>query len=101
MNFIAIVSFDIDGRITKFAEYDTDADALAHVARVIRNFPNAFAAPNPGGGWWSWRVVAGILVSDPRPTRSSVVAPLSAEELYDMLVAKGVVADADRPRPKV
>ena len=26
--------------------------------------------------------------------------PLDAEELYDMLVAKGVVAEADRPRPK-
>ncbi len=26
--------------------------------------------------------------------------PLDAEELYDMLVAKGTVRDTDRPRPK-
>ncbi len=28
------------------------------------------------------------------------VAPLDAEELYDILLAKGVVNAADRPRPK-
>ena len=28
------------------------------------------------------------------------VAPLSAEELYDMLATKGVLAGADRPRPR-
>ena len=34
----------------------------------------------------------------PLPARAA--EPLDAEELYDMLVAKGVVAPADRPRPK-
>lgn len=29
-----------------------------------------------------------------------VPAPLDAEELYDMLVIKGLVAPGDRPRPK-
>ena len=28
------------------------------------------------------------------------VAPLEAEELYDILVTKGVVSAGDRPRPK-
>lgn len=30
----------------------------------------------------------------------SPIAPLSAEELYDILVNKGVVSAGDRPRPK-
>jgi len=34
------------------------------------------------------------------PAPAGDPAPLEAEELYDMLVAKGVVAPADRPRPK-
>jgi hypothetical protein len=36
--------------------------------------------------------------ADPPP--APVAAPLDAEELYDMLAAKGVVVDADRPRPR-
>jgi len=34
------------------------------------------------------------------PKPAPDVAPLTAEELYDMLAAKGVVVEADRPRLK-
>ncbi len=36
--------------------------------------------------------------ADPLPEPG--IAPLSAEELYDMLETKGVLVPGDRPRPK-
>ena len=39
-----------------------------------------------------------VLVTEAIPTPPS--APLSAEELYDMLVAKNVLRAQDRPRPR-
>jgi len=51
-------------------------------------------APAPESGEQKWDGAAW----SPLPPRPPV--SLDAEELYDMLVAKGVVGPADRPRPK-
>lgn len=54
--YIAIVDYDLDNRVTKYQDYETQAEADDHVARVLGKFPKAFTAPDPGGGFSSWLV---------------------------------------------
>ncbi len=70
---------------------------------VIRIADGAFIPTDPGNTDWreylDWLADGNApLPTDPEPPVPP--APLSAEELYDMVKAKGLVADADRPRPR-
>lgn len=56
MSYIAVVDWDNLNRIEKFQEYETEADALLHVARVIGTFPNAFSILRPNSGQRDWLV---------------------------------------------
>jgi hypothetical protein len=55
--FIAVMDFDADRRLKKYqGDFATLAEAQAHVDRMSSDYPNAFAAPDPGGGWFDWIV---------------------------------------------
>ncbi|MBI4005759.1 MAG: hypothetical protein HY356_03730 [Gammaproteobacteria bacterium] len=54
--YIAIVDYDQDNRVTKYQDYKTQAEADAHVTRVLGKYPKAFTALDPGGGFSSWLV---------------------------------------------
>ncbi len=58
--FIAVVKWDGD-RLAKYADFDTQAEAIAHIAEF-----GGFVAPSPGGGVMFWVVdpVAETLVHD-------------------------------------
>ena len=65
MTWIAVVKQDDEGRITKFLDFATEAEALAHVAKVADTFPDAFASEAPDGGIRDFKAERGGLVSDP------------------------------------
>ena len=48
MTHLAIVKVSA-GRVDKYQAYSTEAEAEAHVARVLPKFPTAYVAANPGG----------------------------------------------------
>ena len=47
MTYLVVVDKTPDNKIAKMQEYDTRAEADAHVARVLPNYPNAFVVDNP------------------------------------------------------
>tara|TARA_Y100000593_G_C4073724_1_gene220386 strand:+ start:159 stop:536 length:378 start_codon:yes stop_codon:yes gene_type:complete len=65
MTWIAVVKQDDEGRITKFLDFATEAEAVAHVAKVSDTFPDAFASEAPEGGIRDFKADRGALVSDP------------------------------------
>lgn len=89
MTHLAIVAWDQAGRVIKYQDYDSQAGAEAHVARVAERWPGAFVAAHPGGGFMDWRVVDGALVLDPPP----VPAPQepAPDPLAELLIEKGVI----------
>jgi hypothetical protein len=42
MTYKVIVDFDENNKITKYQDVDTEEEAIAHVAKVVDNYPNAF-----------------------------------------------------------
>lgn len=102
MTYLAIVAWNGNNRLTKYQDYKTQAEAEAHTLRVSTRFPSAFVALHPGGGSSDWLIdpLTSTLSVVPIPPPAPPVAPLSAEELYDILVIKGVVGVGDRPRQK-
>jgi len=65
MTWIAVVKQDDEGRITKFLDFATEAEAVAHVAKVADTFPDAFASEAPEGGIRDFKADRGGLISDP------------------------------------
>lgn len=65
MAWIAVVKQDNEGRITKFLDFSTETEALAHVAKVSDSYPSAFAAEAPAGGIRDFKAERGDLISDP------------------------------------
>lgn len=93
LDFIAIVSFDLDGRITKYQDYETETEADDHVVRVLSQFPDAFVAPRPDSGWFDWQVVGGVLVITPQ-TEPVPLPTLSLDRLADLLISEGLLTRA-------
>ena len=62
-----------EGRIAKFQDFETEAEAAAHVAAFAQwqsdgqdgMVKAGFVVGNPGGNVGDWRVDAGALISDP------------------------------------
>ena len=47
MTYLVVVDTTPDNKIAKMQNYDSRAEADAHVARVLPNYPNAFVVDNP------------------------------------------------------
>ena len=45
--YLVIVDTTSDNKIAKYQKYETRADADAHVARVLPNYPDTFVVDNP------------------------------------------------------
>lgn len=56
MSFIAVLAAAPNGRVGKYAEFPTEAEAQAHVAAFQGRFPNAFAVEKPAAPWAHWRI---------------------------------------------
>ena len=84
MTFLAIVAWTGANRIAKYQDYPTDAEAIAHVARVLGNFPDAFVAPDPGGSFSDWLIdpVTKTLTVVPLPP----IPPPTNDEIYDQVI---------------
>ncbi len=54
--FLAIVRWEPDNRGVKYIDFDTQAEADAHIAAVASRFPLGFVAPYPGGVSEDWLV---------------------------------------------
>lgn len=95
MTHLAVVAWDADNRVAKYQDYATKTDAAAHVARVSDIYPNAFVAPDPGGGFEDWRIdpVAKTLSVDPAPKPPR--PPADMEVLRALLIDKGLITQAD------
>ncbi len=63
MAYYAIVAVDNE-RVAKYAKFDTQAEADAHVATY-----GGFVAANPAGNVDDWRIVGQSVVVDPPPPR--------------------------------
>ena len=53
---ISVVAWTADGRISKYREFATKAEADAHVASVSARFPGAFATEYPAGPVREWKI---------------------------------------------
>lgn len=65
-SFIAVMK-STAGKLDKYQDFDTQAEADAHVAAHIGNFPNAFVAPDPGNNatsYWTIDEGAGTITYD-------------------------------------
>ena len=69
-DWIAVMSYDGDNRITKYQPLGSLAAADAHVAKFIGIYPDAFSAEDPGGSAGEWLVdpIAHTLANSPLPT---------------------------------
>tara|TARA_R110000868_G_scaffold176513_2_gene414227 strand:- start:1325 stop:1723 length:399 start_codon:yes stop_codon:yes gene_type:complete len=69
MTHLAVVKVNAQGRIEKFQEYDSQAEANAHVTRVLETFPLAYAVARPAGGPSAWLcdTAAKTAIYDPLP----------------------------------
>lgn len=94
--FIAVVDWTAETRIAKYLDFETEAEAQAHVTRVKASYPNAFVAPSPGGGFADWLVGAGTLSYSPPPEPPPVkLLPTDAEVVTRALMDKATLTQAD------
>lgn len=84
MQYLAIVAWTATFRLAKYQDYETEAEAVAHVARVVDKFPDAFVVPHPGGGPSKWLIdpVAKTLSVDPLPPPPGP----TNDEIYDLVI---------------
>ena len=87
-DWIAVMAYDADNRITKYQPLSTLAAADAHVAKFIEIYPDAFSAESPGGSAGEWLVdpVAHTLANSPRP--SPVKSVLSFDDFESRFTAE-------------
>ncbi len=73
--FLAIMSATPDNRVAKYQNFQTEAEAGAHVLAFVADFPTAFVVPQIGVPDSHWRIdmVAKTVVIDP-PTPPQPVA---------------------------
>lgn len=87
MTYLAIVKVNGSGRVEKYQEYQTEAEAEAHVARVVDTYPLSYSVLSPGGYFADWlcNVVAKTVVLDPLPVVKPTV--ISYETFQDRFTA--------------
>lgn len=78
-----------DGRVAKFASFDTKGEATAHVAKFAEDYPDAFVHADVSGNILDYRVEKGRLVLDARPdhrnTRDQIVRRLKFDQEFRAL----------------
>ncbi len=52
--FIAIMAATPENRLAKYTGFQTEAEAVAHVARFSGQYPDAFVAQEPAGPFSHW-----------------------------------------------
>lgn len=67
MTYIAVMKWGQDGRVEKYLDFPTEAEADAHVLAHGETFPLAFVAPAPNSSFADWLVDGNTLVLSPRP----------------------------------
>ena len=55
-DWVAVVAYDGDNRVTKYQPFDSQSAADAHVAAFLSKYPDIFATTNPGGNVADWLV---------------------------------------------
>lgn len=97
MTHVAIMKAGPTGEAEKYAEFPTEAEAVAHVAAFAAKYPDAYVAPHPGRSSAVWRCdpVAKTVTLDlsmlPQLTLAEKMAPferpsLTARKIEDALV---------------
>lgn len=100
MNYIAVVAWTEDFRVAKYAEFETEAEANAHVGQVADRFPGAFVAEKPSDTFSEWLIdpdSKAVLIDPPEivpvPEPRDLVAEIDA--LKTAIVKKGVVTEQE------
>lgn len=88
--YIAVISATPDNRIGKFAPFDTEDEANAHVEQF-----GGFVAQDPGGGWPSWLVDMDAKTLTSVPLDPPEPEPSLADRLFTALKDKGVLSEND------
>lgn len=81
-----------DGRVAKYAAFDTAKEAEAHVDAFAKQYPDAFVHADETGNILDYRVDGQSLVLDLRPdsnptARERIIARLKRDDEYRSLVA--------------
>lgn len=94
--YLAAVAWTADMRIAKYQDYDTEAEAEAHVAQVAAVFPQAFAAATPSDAWQDWLIdpVARTVAISPAPAPPKP-PPSDVEIVSRALLDKGTLTQAE------
>ncbi len=92
MPFIAIMKATPDGRVAKYGDFSTEAEADAHVAAFLGDYPDAFTVPEPGEPFSHWRIdmAAKTLVIDP-PT-PTLEPTATGAQMIDEAKSRGKLA---------
>jgi hypothetical protein len=53
VSYVAIMNV-VGNRVTKYAEFDTEGQAFAHIEEHQAGWPDAFAVEKPAGSFLSW-----------------------------------------------
>ena len=90
MSYLAIVKVSENGRVEKYQEYSTQAEATAHVRRVLVNFPLAYSTLHPGGSIEDWlcNPAAKTVVVDPLPAKPQIPPKTFEEKVTGIIAAE-------------
>ena len=90
MPYLAIVKVSGSGRVEKYQEYSTQAEATAHVRRVLVNFPLAYSTLHPGGSFGDWLCdpVEKTAVVDPLPAKLQIPPKTFEEKVTELIAAE-------------
>lgn len=74
MGYLSITKVSASGAVEKYLPFEKQAEAVAHVASMVGQFPKAFAAPDPGGSFRDWTAdpVAKTVVYAPKPVDRNI-----------------------------
>ncbi len=84
MSFVAIMAATPEGRLAKYQDFVTEADASAHIAEHVAKFPDAFTAPKPAeprAHWFIDMVAKTIAIVPPPPPDYDTIDQATVDRL--------------------
>lgn len=100
MKFVAVMKTEPDGRVAKYQDFDTEADALAHVDKFKDRFPGAFVTQDRAENILDWKVSGKSVGIEMRPPDPPQPEPMDfRNEIMALKARLEAVENRSNPRP--